>query len=108
MDVSIQDYDDAGTYTPPSSNDKAPPSKPKSTKPSAPPSMGFGNPSSNNGGGGGGGTSAAGGAGAGGGSQQASSSGSTNSGRSDGGWGWKDGGLVQRKPYGDGGIVDLL
>ena len=24
------------------------------------------------------------------------------------GWGWKDGGLVQRKPYGDGGIVDLL
>lgn len=65
MDVSIQDYDDAGTYTPPSSNDKAPPSKPKITKPSAPPSMGFGNPSSNNGGGGGGGTSAAGGAGAG-------------------------------------------
>ena len=24
------------------------------------------------------------------------------------GWGWKDGGLVTRKPYGDGGIVDLL
>lgn len=44
----------------------------------------------------------------GGGSQQASSAGSTNSGRSDGGWGWKDGGLVTRKPYGDGGIVDLL
>ena len=59
-------------------------------------------------GGGGGGTSASGGAGAGGGSQQAKSSGSTNSGRSDGGWGWKDGGLVTRKPYGDGGIVDLL
>jgi hypothetical protein len=47
-------------------------------------------------------------AGMGGGSQQAKSSGSTNSGRSDGGWGWKDGGLVTRKPYGDGGIVDLL
>ena len=55
-------------------------------------------------GGGGGGAAA----GMGGGSQQAKSSGSTNSGRSDGGWGWKDGGLVTRKPYGDGGIVDLL
>jgi len=33
---------------------------------------------------------------------------SSSKGRSDGGWGWKDGGLVQRKPYGDGGIVDLL
>jgi len=55
-------------------------------------------------GGGGGGAAA----GMGGGSQQAKSSGSTNSGRTDGGWGWKDGGLVQRKPYGDGGIVDLL
>jgi len=55
-------------------------------------------------GGGGGGAAA----GMGGGSQQATSAGSTNSGRSDGGWGWKDGGLVTRKPYGDGGIVDLL
>jgi len=33
---------------------------------------------------------------------------SSSRGRTDGGWGWKDGGLVQRKPYGDGGIVDLL
>ena len=57
------------------------------------------------GGGNGGGGAAA---GMGGGSQQATSAGSTNSGRSDGGWGWKDGGLVTRKPYGDGGIVDLL
>jgi hypothetical protein len=46
--------------------------------------------------------------GMGGGSRQATSAGSTKSGRSDGGWGWKDGGLVTRKPYGDGGIVDLL
>jgi len=33
---------------------------------------------------------------------------SSSRGRTDGGWGWKDGGLVTRKPYGDGGIVDLL
>ena len=46
-------------------------------------------------------------AGMGGGSRQATSAGSTKSSRSDGGWGWKDGGLV-RKPYSDGGIVDLL
>jgi hypothetical protein len=46
-------------------------------------------------------------AGMGGGSRQATSAGSTKSTRSDGGWGWKDGGLV-RKPYSDGGIVDLL
>ena len=45
--------------------------------------------------------------GMGGGSRQATSAGSTKSSRSDGGWGWKDGGLV-RKPYGNGGIVDLL
>ena len=32
---------------------------------------------------------------------------SSSRGRTDGGWGWKDGGLV-RKPYGNGGIVDLL
>ena len=106
MDKQI--FDDY-TYTPPSGDDtpKAPPKKPQQSGPtySGMSSIGSGG---GGGGGGGGGTSAAGGAGAGGGSQQASSSGSTNSGRSDGGWGWKDGGLVQRKPYGDGGIVDLL
>jgi hypothetical protein len=32
---------------------------------------------------------------------------SSSRGRTDRGWGWKDGGLV-RKPYGNGGIVDLL
>ena len=33
MDVSIQDYDDAGTYAPPEDKPKAPPSKPKVTTP---------------------------------------------------------------------------
>jgi hypothetical protein len=42
------------------------------------------------------------------GSGSAATSGGSSTGRSDGGWGWKDGGLVTRKPYGDGGIVDLL
>jgi hypothetical protein len=43
-------------------------------------------------------------AGMGGGSRQATSAGATNSGRTDGGWGWKDGGRIG---YGTGGIVTL-
>ena len=107
-DMDKQIFDDYSYTPPPSGGDdkpQAPPSKPQQSGPTY---SGMSSIGSGGGGGGGGGTSAAGGAGAGGGSQQASSSGSTNSGRSDGGWGWKDGGLVQRKPYGDGGIVDLL
>jgi len=46
------------------------------------------------GGGGGGGDRGAAAAGMGGGSRQATSAGSTSSGRTDGGWGWKDGGRV--------------
>jgi len=44
-------------------------------------------------------------AGMGGGSQQATSAGSTKSGRTDGGWGWADGGRVY---YMDGGLADML
>jgi hypothetical protein len=115
MDIDIRDYDDYATYEPPQAppidtarpddkRDDSPASNPGFSAPSSPGQS----PRGSTTGGGSGGTSAAGGAGAGGGSRQASSSGSTNSGRSDGGWGWKDGGLVKRKPYGDGGIVDLL
>jgi hypothetical protein len=45
-------------------------------------------------------------AGMGGGSRQATSAGSTNSGRTDRGWGWAEGGYI-RRPYGEGGIVTL-
>lgn len=44
-------------------------------------------------------------AGMGGGSQQATSAGSTKSGRTDGGWGWADGGRVY---YMNGGLADML
>ena len=49
------------------------------------------------------GTTAAQAAGMGGGSRQATSAGSTNSGRTDGGWGWAQGGRIGLRP---GGIVD--
>ena len=111
MDKQI--FDDY-SYTPPSRDDKpqAPSKKPDYSNVSTggPPSQGGGGggPPSQGGGAsyGGGGSSAA---KAGGGSQQAKSGGSRPGGGGGmSGWGWKDGGLVQRKPYGDGGIVDLL
>ena len=109
MDISIQDYDDYA-YTPPDKDDKpqAPPSKPKQTysrsyNPGAGGVVQHGGkdnkPSSS--------TSSA--SRAGGGSQVAKSGGQSPGGPgSTTGWGWKDGGLVKRKPYGNGGIVDLL
>jgi len=115
MDVSIQDYDDAATYTPSSGRGDTgavTTSKPDYSNVSTggPPSQGGGGggPPSQGGGAsyGGGGSSAA---KAGGGSRQARSGGARPGGGGGmSGWGWKDGGLVQRKPYGDGGIVDLL
>jgi len=100
MDFSIQDYDDAGTYTPPSGRDPAPKSTPKK---SFDPGGGYvdqGGQGEFGGSSGGASYSSA---------KAGTSAGKSSSkGRSDGGWGWKDGGLVQRKPYGDGGIVDLL
>jgi hypothetical protein len=99
----IDDY----TYTPPSRDDtpkpsrddtpKAPPSKPKqSTFRES-----YEREDRNTGSSGGGASYDSGSAGT-------SAGKSTSRGRTDGGWGWKDGGLVQRKPYGNGGIVDLL
>lgn len=96
----IDDY----TYTPPDKDDKpqAPPPKPKQ---SFDPGGGF---VDQGGQGEFGGSSASSAAKAGGGSQQAKSGGSRPGGGGGmSGWGWKDGGLV-RKPYSDGGIVDLL
>lgn len=95
MDKSIQDYDDAATYTPPS-----PPAKQKQDNRDTSDRGQGQTPSRSSG-------SAA--ARAGGGSRQARSGGARPGGGGGmSGWGWKDGGLVQRKPYGDGGIVDLL
>jgi hypothetical protein len=91
----IDDY----TYTPPSRDDtsKAPPSKPKqSTFQES-----YEREDRDTGSSGGGASYDSGSAGT-------SAGKSSSRGRTDGGWGWKDGGLVQRKPYGNGGIVDLL
>jgi hypothetical protein len=89
----IDDY----TYTPPSGDDKppqAPPQKPDNVpqgiRESTPGSGEFGGAAD---------YSSA--------SAGTSAGKSSSRGRRDGGWGWKDGGLV-RKPYSDGGIVDLL
>ncbi len=89
----IDDY----TYTPPSGDDKppqAPPQKPDNVpqgiRESTPGSGEFGGAAD---------YSSA--------SAGTSAGKSSSGGRRDGGWGWKDGGLV-RKPYSDGGIVDLL
>ena len=94
----IDDY----TYTPPSGDDKppqAPPPKPKQTY-SRSYNPGAGGVVQHGGGGGGGASYSSASAGT-------SAGKSSSRGRRDGGWGWKDGGLV-RKPYSDGGIVDLL
>ena len=106
MDVSIQDYDDAGTYVVPkkttstvvqdAGKDRRAPT-PKST-----PKKSSGSYSRSYNPGAGGVVQHSGGGGS------TSSKSASKSTRGNNPWGLKDGGLVTRKPYGDGGIVDLL
>jgi len=112
MDVSIQDYDDAGTYVVPkkttstvvqdAGKDRRTPT-PKST-----PKKSSGSYSRSYNPGAGGVVQHSGGGGGGGGGGSTSSKSASKSTRGNNPWGRKDGGLVTRKPYGDGGIVDLL